>query len=103
MPKADSATAYLTTPNPQSHCRPYQLESRMRENRLSGSEGGAILTQLSLPLSIILSLRDEFATAVSTYRCAHSLRRTVSHHTAPPITNHFSPSHFPFPSLCALF
>jgi len=30
----------------------------MRENRLSGSEGGAILIQSSLPLSIILSLRD---------------------------------------------
>jgi hypothetical protein len=30
----------------------------MRENRLSGSEGGATLVQSSLPLSIILSLRD---------------------------------------------
>ena len=30
----------------------------MRENRLSGSEGGAILIQSSLPLSIDLSLRD---------------------------------------------
>ena len=30
----------------------------MRENRLSGSEGGATLIPSSLPLSIILSLRD---------------------------------------------
>src|SRR5215469_11304355 len=42
----------------QSHCRPYQPESRMRENRLSGSEGGAILKQSSLPLSFTLSLWD---------------------------------------------
>ncbi len=31
----------------------------MRENRLSGSEGGATLIPSSLPLSIIRSLRDE--------------------------------------------
>jgi hypothetical protein len=31
----------------------------MRENRPSGSEGGPILIQSSLPLSIVLSLRDE--------------------------------------------
>ena len=37
----------------QSHCRPYRLESRMRENRLSGSEGGATLIPSSLPLSFI--------------------------------------------------
>ena len=37
----------------QSHGRPYRLESRMRENRLSGSEGGAILIRSSLPLSFI--------------------------------------------------
>ncbi len=42
----------------QSHCRPYRLESRMRENRLSGSEGGAAPIQSSLPLSFIQSLRD---------------------------------------------
>ena len=30
----------------------------MRENRLSGSEGGATLIQSSLPLSFIQSLRD---------------------------------------------
>ena len=30
----------------------------MRENRLSGSEGGAILKQSSLPLSFIQSPRD---------------------------------------------
>jgi hypothetical protein len=40
----------------QSHGRPYRLESRMRENRLSGSEGGATLIPSSLPLSIIQSL-----------------------------------------------
>ena len=33
----------------------------MRENRPSGSEGGAILIQSSLPLSSILSLRDKGA------------------------------------------
>jgi hypothetical protein len=37
----------------QSHRRPYQLESRMRENRLSGSEGGATFIPSSLPLSFI--------------------------------------------------
>ena len=31
----------------------------MRENRLSGSEGGATVIPSSLPLSIIRSLRDE--------------------------------------------
>src|SRR5260370_37617076 len=31
----------------------------MRENRLSGSEGGATLIPSSLPLSFILSLRDK--------------------------------------------
>jgi hypothetical protein len=31
----------------------------MRENRLSGSEGGATLVQSSLPLSFIESLRDK--------------------------------------------
>ena len=31
----------------------------MRENRPSGSEGGAILIQSSLPLSIVKSLRDK--------------------------------------------
>ena len=31
----------------------------MRENRLSGSEGGAILIQSSLPEGSDLSLRDE--------------------------------------------
>jgi hypothetical protein len=31
----------------------------MRENRPSGSEGGAILIQSSLPLSFIGSLRDQ--------------------------------------------
>ena len=36
----------------QSHRRSYRLESRMRENRLSGSEGGATLIPSSLPLSI---------------------------------------------------
>ena len=30
----------------------------MRENRLSGSEGGATLIPSSLPLSIVQSLRD---------------------------------------------
>lgn len=29
----------------------HQLESRMRETRLSGSEGGVVLTAPSLPLS----------------------------------------------------
>ena len=43
----------------QSHRRPYRLESRMRETRLSGSEGGATLIPSSLPLSIIQSLRDK--------------------------------------------
>jgi len=39
--------------------RPYQLESRMRENRPSGSEGGARYRNISfLPLSIMQSLRD---------------------------------------------
>ena len=31
----------------------------MRENRPSGSEGGAILIPSSLPLSIVKSLRDK--------------------------------------------
>jgi RNA-directed DNA polymerase len=35
---------------PQSHCRPYQLESRMLENCLSGSEGGGAV---ALPTPII--------------------------------------------------
>jgi hypothetical protein len=38
--------------------RPYRLESRMWENRLSGSEGGATVIPSSLPLSIVPSLRD---------------------------------------------
>jgi hypothetical protein len=38
----------------------HQLESRMREIRPSGSEGGgAELNRLSLPLSLVPSLRDE--------------------------------------------
>ena len=36
----------------------------MRENRPSGSEGGAILIQSSLPLSIVKSLRDNSLTSV---------------------------------------
>jgi hypothetical protein len=36
----------------------------MRENRLSGSEGGATLIPSSLPLSIGKSLRDNRLTAV---------------------------------------
>src|ERR1700747_3530871 len=63
----------------QSHCRPYRLESRMRENRLSGSEGGATLIPSSLPLSIISSLRDK------NERCPVE----PSHQS--PMTNHPSP------------
>jgi len=39
----------------------------MRENRLSGSEGGATLIASSLPLSIIQSLRDKNPTPLSTF------------------------------------
>jgi hypothetical protein len=52
----------------QSHRRPYRLESRMRENRLSGSEGGAILIPSSLPLSFSVSLRDICCRRPSRYR-----------------------------------
>jgi hypothetical protein len=43
----------MTLENLSLTVRPYQLESRMRENRLSGSEGGATVIPSSLPLSII--------------------------------------------------
>ena len=36
----------------------------MRENRLSGSEGGATSTPSSLPLSIVWSLRDKMSDEV---------------------------------------
>jgi len=45
--------------------RPHQLESRMGENRLSGSEGGAAPIRSSLPLSITWSLRDKTSPRLS--------------------------------------
>ena len=45
----------------------------MRENRLSGSEGGATLIPSSLPLSIIQSLRDKDSQRLSTFFEATSL------------------------------
>ena len=40
----------------------------MRENRLSGLEGGATLIPSSLPLSIIQSLRDKAVSALTSVR-----------------------------------
>jgi hypothetical protein len=59
----------------------------MRENRLSGSEGGAILIPSSLPLSINQSLRDGNPFAVP-YGTTDSIFFTTNHHS--PITNHDS-------------
>ena len=53
----------------------------MRENRLSGSEGGATLIASSLPLSISLSLRDRALTAQSFFNLAplplQSIRKSL--------------------------
>jgi hypothetical protein len=43
----------------------------MRENRLSGSEGGATLIPSSLPLSIIQPLRDNKPSLLSTFSTPH--------------------------------
>ena len=66
----------------QSHSRPYRLESRMRETRLSGSEGGAALIPSSLPLSIILSLRDSICllNRFSIRQFPHRSRRPLCFH-----------------------
>ena len=45
----------------------------MRENRLSGSEGGATPIQSSLPLSISLSLRDKSHSPIEGLRVILSL------------------------------
>jgi len=52
----------------------------MRETRLSGSEGGATLTQSSLPLSIIQSLRD----CRTLYLHRHARELTEPDCNAPP-------------------
>ena len=60
---AEPRTSLIELPGPIRHASltvdPIRLESRMRENRLSGSEGGATSIPSSLPLSIIQSLRDK--------------------------------------------
>jgi hypothetical protein len=50
----------------------------MRENRLSGSEGGATLVQSSLPLSIILSLRDITSTSTPVTRWLKGTFRSLN-------------------------